>query len=202
MSLDAKIAGASDCPVIITGEIAQQFTHQCRLRSDAILSSAKTIKMDNPSLNVRINGEEIAKPLYIVDTSLSLPLGAKVFDTAAKITVFHACSDEDKINQFIERGIDCHKVDKIEQGLNLNQVVEIIGNHGVQDLWVEAGGKIFSSLIDYRIANRALIYIAPKLLGESARTAFSQKIELFQAARAVEWFHLGKDIACDIELDT
>ncbi|MES2614668.1 MAG: bifunctional diaminohydroxyphosphoribosylaminopyrimidine deaminase/5-amino-6-(5-phosphoribosylamino)uracil reductase RibD, partial [Bdellovibrionota bacterium] len=82
LSFDGKVSGPQGDPVQITGLECQKFTHENRKKSDAILTSAKTIICDNPQLNARIDNEINAKKVYILDRNLSLPLNAKIFKTA------------------------------------------------------------------------------------------------------------------------
>jgi diaminohydroxyphosphoribosylaminopyrimidine deaminase/5-amino-6-(5-phosphoribosylamino)uracil reductase len=200
MSLDAKIADALGGPVAITGKEAQQLTHQCRLRSDALLTSMKTILADDPSLNVRLEQNVVSKPLYVLDSQLAFPLTARVLKTAATITLFHSVEDPPKIKLLKAKGIKCHQVDRNQDGLDLHQVLMTIGNDGVHDLWVEAGGKLFSSLISKGLANKSIIYVAPTLLGTTAYSAFLEELNLFKSSQKVSWSSIGQDAICEIEL--
>ena len=199
ISLDSKIADDKGKPVAITGKQAQRYTHQSRLKSDAILTSVRTIINDDPALNVRLEETVTAKPLYILDSALSLPLNARIWKTAAKITVFHSAGDQHKIHALEEKGVDCRQVSRNEAGLNLFKVIENIGQDGIHDLWVEAGGKVFSALIRQGIAHKSLIYIAPKLLGASSYPAFSEDLEAFVGTKKINWYRLGEDIMCEID---
>jgi diaminohydroxyphosphoribosylaminopyrimidine deaminase / 5-amino-6-(5-phosphoribosylamino)uracil reductase len=199
MSLDGKIADANGNPLDITGEMARRYTHEWRMRSDALLTSAKTIIQDNPALNVRLSDKFIAKPLYILDSTLSLPLDAQVLTTAAKITVFHSQENKAKIDKLKDRKVNCHRIFPQEGGPTLlEEVTKIIGAEGVHDLWVEAGGRVFNSLIMEGLAHRSLIYIAPKLLGANAYPAFLGELNIVKQARRVNWHNKGQDGICEI----
>ena len=199
MSLDGKIAGAGGEPLRITGEECQRLTHQWRKRSDAILTTAKTIIKDDPQLNVRIDGEVIAKPVYVLDRLLRMPMDAKIFDTSANLTVLHGASVEtNKRSQFQAKGVNCIAIDGNSDGLNLRSILEIIGQEGMHDLWVETGGRCFQSFFEQSLINRALIYIAPKQLGESAQSAFDHSFDVMNSNCQVEWQTLGNDMVCEL----
>lgn len=196
MSIDARIAGPQAEPITITGNEAKQFTYACRFKSDAILTSVKTIINDDPALNACLDSKVIAKPLFVLDSRLELPLNAKVFSTCEKITVFHNAADHSRITALESKGVTCYKVASRNGKLDLREVLRLIGAVGIQDLWVEAGGQIFTSLVKHRWVNTCYLYIAPKLLGSEALPAFASGEGIFSQARST-WSQLGEDLLCE-----
>lgn len=193
ISLDGKIAGINGERINITGEAAQQLTHQQRKQADAILTTAKTILTDNPLLNARLDNIEYKKPIYILDSELNIPLNAKIFSTAKKITIFHKKNMEPKnINARLIA------VDHDDKNLNLTEIVNIIGQDGIHDLWIEAGGTCFSAFAQQHLLQHAFIYIAPKTLGVNALPAFNTVQNLFEAVKKTSWQNLGHDVACEM----
>ncbi len=199
ISLDAKIAGADGSPVQLTGAECQRLTHQRRRQSDAILTTAATIKADNPQLNARIGSAVIAKPLYILDSQLSLPIDAQVFQTAESITIFHSQNvPVTKQLQFQQLNARYVAVEADAEGLNLPAILAIIGADGRHDLWVEAGGHCFQAFLNQNLAQSALIYIAPKILGPAATPAFTQPAALNLDLSQVTWNAYGRDAVAQI----
>jgi diaminohydroxyphosphoribosylaminopyrimidine deaminase/5-amino-6-(5-phosphoribosylamino)uracil reductase len=172
VSLDGKIAGKKGQRVMLTGEEAEKFTHQCRHHSDAILTSAKTIIQDNPSLNIRLSEEIIAKPVYILERDLSVPKDAKIFKTASNVIILH----EEKLLDAIKK----------------------IGEAGIHDLWVEVGGNIFSALIEQKLVQRVFIYIAPMVIGNLGIEGFIANTNLFNNIKNIQWKILGHDAVCEM----
>ncbi|MBA2655171.1 MAG: bifunctional diaminohydroxyphosphoribosylaminopyrimidine deaminase/5-amino-6-(5-phosphoribosylamino)uracil reductase RibD [Gammaproteobacteria bacterium] len=199
MSLDSKIADLMSNPVSITGQIAGLFTHQSRKKSDAILTSVRTIIQDDPSLNIRLGDRVIAKPLYVIDSKVEFPPSAKLMQTAAKITVFYSEGEPSKIKTLEELGITCHPVSQSIGHLHLGEILDKIGDDGVHDLWVEAGGKVFSAFASQQLAQKSFIYIAPKLLGKRALPAFNEDRDIFSEAKAIKWQNMGEDVVCEID---
>ena len=66
ITADGYVANADGSPLAITGEECRVFTHENRLRSDAILSNTQTIIADDPQMNVRLNNKIVKKPLYLL----------------------------------------------------------------------------------------------------------------------------------------
>jgi len=190
ISADHKIAGEHGSPVTITGKNCETLTHQFRLDSDAILTTAQTIISDDPQMNVRIADKVISKPVYILDTKCRLPLNARVLKTAASVTVYHAdhC-EEKKIKALEEQGVHCVPVPIYDQGLNLDVVLDDIGAEGVHDLWVEAGAQCFHAFYQGQLAQCVILYRSQKILGEHAVPAFLAPMDFKNFA----WQEYGED---------
>jgi diaminohydroxyphosphoribosylaminopyrimidine deaminase / 5-amino-6-(5-phosphoribosylamino)uracil reductase len=193
MSLDGKIAGENGKRVQLTGNIAQEFTHQQRKQTDAILTTAKTICFDNPLLNCRLNDEVYKKPLYILDTHLSITTSAKIFNSAEPITIFHDANLSKQHQQRLQQhDIRFIPIKSDKNDLNLVAVLEQIGLDGKIDLWIEAGGHSFQAFIKSGLLQHAFIYVAPVWLGENAQTAFTSPHPL-KGAIPINTAHLGRD---------
>ncbi len=198
LSLDGKIASADGSPVQITGAECLRLTHENRYTSDAILTTATTILADNPALNVRLS-ETFAKPVYILDRHLRLSGLEKVFSTAASVTIFYGQNaSQKKLEDLTKNGVRSFRVDETEEGLDLPTVLDIVGQDGMHDLWVEAGGKLFYQLYQQELIHRALIYLAPKTLGEEAKAAFPASFDVRKSAVSTKMFNCGEDVVWEL----
>lgn len=187
VSFDGKIAGADGKPVKLTGEDLDRLTHQRRWRADGILTTVKTIIADDPQLNVRLDDTVIQKPLFILDSHCELPLTARVFQTAKSITVFHKRdADPKKIKSLEAQQVICVPID-YHQGLDLVAVKTYLGQLGLHQVWVEAGGLVTVAFLQAKLLNEFILYIAPVLLGPTAVRAFSSVIDF---ERCVERFQV------------
>lgn len=192
LSLDGKIALQSGIPTAISGEKCNQYTHEWRKKSDAILTTAKTILADDPQLNVRLNAEIIQKPVYILDRQLQVPLSARIFKTASKVVLFHDVDvEESKLLQ--NAHIQYVKINSLEGKLDLEAVLIHLGKEGVHDLWIEAGGTCVQSFMQQKLLHRLILYVAPKILGPEAYPAFSEHFTFDQGF--LQWKSLGDDVA-------
>jgi diaminohydroxyphosphoribosylaminopyrimidine deaminase / 5-amino-6-(5-phosphoribosylamino)uracil reductase len=199
MSLDGKIAGKEGKPIQITGEKLSEYTHYHRKISDAILTTATTIKNDNPKLNARYLNKVIPKNLYILDTQLSLPLDAIIFQTAKNLTIFHAPAAPVSNQLALKKlGARCLPIKENIKGLDLEQVIKCIGNDGVHDLWIEAGGKCFRSFIEKNLIQRALIYVAPHWIGEGIAAFDDMQTVKNNFFNTLTWKQMGNDCVLEI----
>lgn len=201
LSLDGKIAGIANQPIQITGNALQAFTHQSRKASDAILTTAKTILFDNPRLNARIGEEVFAKPVYILDTHLSIAESAQIFQTASQVTLFHSAqASSDRLKRFNELGIRCIQIATEQNYLSLPQIVEHICQDGIHDLWIEAGGTCFSSCLEKKLLQKAYIYIAPRWLAQGT-SAFPNHVSFDLTEYVVRCEQVGQDMLCELRFD-
>lgn len=182
LSLNGKIAGQAGQRIQLTSKIAQQFTHQQRKQADAILTTAKTIRSDNPSLNVRLENTTIAKPIYILDSDLNTPPSAHIFNTAQYITFFYAANlDSNKHKKYNQNNLRFVPIKPEQHGLNLLEILQQIAKDGYHDLWIEAGGNCFQNFAQKQCLQRAFIYVAPIWLDQKAQSAFTDPDVLSQA---------------------
>jgi diaminohydroxyphosphoribosylaminopyrimidine deaminase/5-amino-6-(5-phosphoribosylamino)uracil reductase len=201
MSLDGKIAGKKGERIQITGSALQHITHAYRKKSDAILTTAKTILHDNPQMNVR-DEEVIAKPVYVVDRELNISLDAAIFTTAKSVTLFYGNQlPEDKIKKLSDKNI--HKniryiaVNAVHEKLDLNEIFTHIGKDGMHDVWVEAGGTFFSELVKEKQVQKMLMYVAPRWLG-TGMSAFPEDFSLNLSGKLIHWQQAGDDVFCEV----
>ena len=168
-SLDGKIAQSHCKPVTITNQKCADFTHAHRRQADIILTSAKTILCDDPLFTVRIGKEVLHKTLAVIDSNLNITAHSKAIKNAQHCHIFHnaGCTPIAVLPNCTYHAIPCCAL-----GLNLELVLEKIGQLGYHDVWVEVGGKLFNALHQLRLVHRTYLYIAPVVLGKSAINAF------------------------------
>ncbi len=198
LSLDGKIAGKNGERVQITGEELQKFTHLKRLRSDAILTTAKTIQIDNPQMNVRVDNQVISKPIYILDRTLKISDDKLIFQTAKKIVLFHEQNVATKrLDELESKNIECREIPVHDNKLDLQAVLQSIGKDGCHELWVEAGGHCFEAFLNKHLLQQAFIYIAPKILQADATATFSLASAQLTHAKETKFYPFKNEIAIE-----
>lgn len=197
-SLDGKI-GRRGQRTYLSNADCTEFTHLGRLHSDVILTTAKTIKADDPQLNARVKGSEQPKILAILDSNLSLPREARVFHAARHCHIYHA--DKTKV---LDPYANCsyHALPTKNGLLDLVLVIKHLGELGYHDIWVEAGGQLFSALHREKLVQRTYLYITPRVLGEEALSAYQGAV-FFTPQQKLSWqIKADNVIAClDLQED-
>jgi diaminohydroxyphosphoribosylaminopyrimidine deaminase/5-amino-6-(5-phosphoribosylamino)uracil reductase len=194
-SFDGKIAGHKGTRMQLSNELCHAFTHEMRLQHDVILTTAQTISLDNPQLNVRINGEVIAKPVAILDRQLSLHATATIFSTALHCHVFY---DKQLPSPKPVDNCTFHPVSVKDNGLCLHEVLQCLGQVGFHTVWVEAGGKLFSALHVARLVNRTYVYLVPKILGDDAISAYHLANTINQPQH-ISWLPMGDNVIATLD---
>jgi diaminohydroxyphosphoribosylaminopyrimidine deaminase/5-amino-6-(5-phosphoribosylamino)uracil reductase len=194
-SLDGKI-GKKGSRVYLSNEACAEFTHLNRLSTDVILTTAKTIKADDPLLNARTKGNEQGKILAILDSRLSLSDNAKVFSTAEHCHIYH---DENYKVEKPKAKCSYHAVPATNGLLDLSFIIKHLGEIGYHDIWVEAGGQLFSALHRHKLVQRTYLYIAPIVLGEEALSAFTEDA-MFTNKLKISWQIKADNVIACIDL--
>lgn len=194
MSLDGKIAGKNGSRLILTSSVANTLTHLCRKESDAILTTAKTVRLDNPQLNVRLENETISKPVYIIDRNLELSTTLKIFTTASHVTLFCSNSVKKEHRNHFGGEITIVPVHEKNGVLDLGVILKHIALDGVHELWVEAGGILFEKLHYEKWVRRSLLYSCPVWVGDEGIPAFrSLPVSFLNEVQSTHWQALGRD---------
>jgi diaminohydroxyphosphoribosylaminopyrimidine deaminase / 5-amino-6-(5-phosphoribosylamino)uracil reductase len=196
MSLDGRTALANGESKWITGEAARADVQRWRARSSVILTGSGTVLADNPQLTARVpQGEAFTPPWRVVlDRQLRTPEGSHVLDGSVSTLLLHAAAaDPDQRFQQVE----CLSVAEQEGALDLSAVLTLLAERGCNEVHVEAGPTLCGALFAAGLVDELLLYVAPLLLGDSARPllqlpTLTDMTERWQL-RPIEQRQLGND---------
>jgi diaminohydroxyphosphoribosylaminopyrimidine deaminase/5-amino-6-(5-phosphoribosylamino)uracil reductase len=196
-SLDAKTALASGASQWITGEAARSDGHRWRARACAILTGIGTVKDDDPRLTVR-EVETPRQPLRIlVDSRLEVPLAARILD-GGNVLIAAAVEDVAKIDALRARGAEVVVLPNAAGKVALGDLVRELGRRALNEVHVEAGFKLNGSLVASGVVDELLVYLAPKLLGETGRKMFNlpgvERLADARRLRLVDVAQVGGDV--------
>lgn len=170
-TLDGKIATHTGSSKWITSEAAREDVHQLRHVNQAILVGVQTVIADDPQLNTRLPGGR--SPIRVVlDSTLRIPEHARMLDDGqAPVYIFAgAHASLSRKQQLEDRGAKVF----ITQGERpeLTEVLDILGGLEISSLLVEGGGEVHASFISQGLADKLVLYIAPKLVGGASAPGF------------------------------
>ena len=175
VSLDGHTALASGESQWITGDVARADVHNWRGRSSAIVAGIGTVLEDDPSLDARPEDSAfsmIQPKRIILDSNLRTPPTARTLEMPGDVIIF-TVHDDTKISQVLEeRGVRIEKVDG-DPHCNLVQVFSRLAELEINEVWVEAGPALNGALITANLIDELVIYMAPHVLGDTARGMFS-----------------------------
>ncbi len=168
-SLDGKIALANGDSQWVTSDAARAHGRYLRAENDAIAVGAVTAELDNPHLTSRVPGRK--DPVRVVfDSSLKLSPGSHLVTTAKDTStwVFTRHGSDAKAEALREQGVIVHPVTD-ENGLSLEESLEIMAEAGLRSLLVEGGGTLIASFVRAGLYDTLHWYRAPVLLGGDGR---------------------------------
>jgi len=186
MSLDGRTAMASGESKWITGSEARSDVQRLRAMSDAIITGVDSIIHDDSSLTLRKDelglASELAneaikhQPLRVVlDSQLRIPEASKILALEGETVVICLnSSDEEKRQRLEAKGVTVWTQAVASVGesnkLDLNQVLnDLVEQRSINEVLVEAGAGLSASFINEKLVDECWTYIAPKLMGSSAR---------------------------------
>ncbi|HEX2791302.1 MAG TPA: bifunctional diaminohydroxyphosphoribosylaminopyrimidine deaminase/5-amino-6-(5-phosphoribosylamino)uracil reductase RibD [Steroidobacteraceae bacterium] len=169
-SLDGRTALANGASRWITGPAARQDAQRFRARSSVVLSGSGTVLADDPALNVRVEGATRQPLRVLLDSELRVPPQARMFDREGPALVFTASDDGARRAELTRRGVRVETVARAAQGgLELDAVLRRLGELEANEVWVEAGARLAGALLQSRLVDEFIVYLAPSLLGPTAR---------------------------------
>lgn len=164
MTLDGKIAAYTGDSKWVSGEASRKIVQQMRNSLTGIMAGIGTVLADDPQLTCRLEGGR--DPVRIIaDSSLRIPLDAKVLkDENCIIAAAEGC-DQNKLKQLQEKGVTV-LLTKAEHGrVDLKDLMEQLGARGIDSILLEGGGGLNEAALKAGIVDRTVTFIAPKFIG-------------------------------------
>jgi diaminohydroxyphosphoribosylaminopyrimidine deaminase / 5-amino-6-(5-phosphoribosylamino)uracil reductase len=174
-SLDGRTALANGESKWITGEAARADVQRLRARSSAILTGIGTVLADDPSLTVR-DLDIVRQPLrVVVDPHLRMRPAARMLalpGTTLVVTGEDHVSDADA-DALRSVGAEVLCLPVASGRVDLSQLLEQLAAREVNEILVEAGATLCGELLSAGLVDELVLYLAPHLLGSSARGLFN-----------------------------
>ncbi len=185
MSLDGRTAMASGESQWITAAAAREDGQRLRARSSAIMTGIGTVLADDPQLTVRLEGVT-RQPLRIVlDPHLSTPPSARIVQ-GGKSLIVTAVSDSDYAPCLLERGAEILYLPQGDRDeIDLKALLHHLAEREINEIHLEAGATLAGSMLELGLIDELVIYMAAKIMGNSARGLFNLP-HLTELAAAVE----------------
>lgn len=166
-SLDGQLTVESGKPTRITGKKAQKHLHGLRRDHAAIMVGIGTVLADDPALTCRL--KRSVHPLRVIcDTRGRISLEAQVVKTARDIPTLVATADmaEEKRDRLKEHGVDVLVLPKKNNHVDLQVLVQTLGERHIDSLLVEGGATLHAALVQEGLWQRLTAYIGATLLGD------------------------------------
>ena len=165
--ISAKVAISNDYFSInykkkwITNENSRKIAHLLRSRYDCILSTSKTINLDNSLLNCRIDGLDKFKPdLFIIDLNLKLKknlLLNKIINKR-KTYIVTDKSNSKKVSIYKKKGYKFVFLDALEDKKDFILLYKKIYKLGYSRVLLETGLIFLSTIINNKLINNLYLF--------------------------------------------
>lgn len=179
MSVDGRTAMDSGESQWITGPAARSDVQKLRARSSAIVTGVGTVLHDDPSMTVRAEQLGLAsckyvstadivrrQPLRVVlDSAFKTPATAKIVNLPGETWLVGA-------QPLPAQGIGNAELKTLagnDGHIDLAELLKELAASGCNEVLVEAGAVLSGAFLQAGLVDEMVIYMAPKLLGSSAR---------------------------------
>ncbi|HVA61994.1 MAG TPA: bifunctional diaminohydroxyphosphoribosylaminopyrimidine deaminase/5-amino-6-(5-phosphoribosylamino)uracil reductase RibD [Mycobacteriales bacterium] len=188
-TLDGRTAAVDGSSRWITDSAARSDAHALRSRHDAVLVGIGTVLADDPELTVR--DAPGPQPLRVVaDPHGRTPRTARVLGPGSLVAVGSGC-------EAVGEGVV--KVDEGPGGLDPLSLLEALAARGVRSVLLEGGARLAGSFVRAGLVDRAVIYLAPALLG--AGTPVLGDVGIATMSDAQRWrFEDVSVVGCDLRV--
>ncbi len=164
LSLDGRVALADGRSQWITGEASRAHVQNLRSQYDAILTSCKTVRVDGARLTCRLPGRENKQPVRIlVGQADRLTPDLPIFQGGGPLWLMTWHGVPSSVAGLFDRIIPMKDQDTLNHGL-LG-----LGAQGINQVMVEAGAGLVTSLFREHLVDRWHLFYAPVFLGGDAR---------------------------------
>lgn len=167
MSIDGKIATHTGESKWITSEESRKYVHKIRGQMDGILVGINTVMRDDPLLTCRI--EEGRNPKRIVvDSNAALPLNSHLLSTINESEIIVAVTKNaqlKRIQKLEQMGCRIVQTKDMNGRVDLKELFQRLGEMKLTNILVEGGSRVITSVIEDRLADRVMVFVAPIIIG-------------------------------------
>ena len=200
-SLDGRIATASGESQWITGPEARRVVHAMRMRHDAVLVGAGTVRADDPSLTVRDLGAQRQPVRVVVSRGLDLPLDSQLARTAREVPLWIMHGNRaahERIAAWEATGARLFSVPVVGGQLDLRAALARLGAEGLTRVFCEGGGSLAAALLSEGLVEDFAGFTAGLALGAEGRPSLAAmgiaRLADAPRFRLVETRALGADV--------
>lgn len=165
MSLDGRSALASGESKWITGAAARADVQRWRARAGAIMTGGGTLRVDDPRLTARVDGDCEAPLRVVVSSRAEMPADAALLAEPGAVLLAHVEGNAAPMNDRVET----LALPAGAGGVDLAALLAALAARGINEVQVEAGPLLCGALLAAGVVDELLIYQAPLLLGERGR---------------------------------
>lgn len=170
-SLDGRIALANGASQWISGEAARADVQRWRARSSAVMTGIGTVLADDPSLDVRLDGQQRQPLRVILDSRWRTPAASRTLGLPGQVLIV-GLAETDPPAALQSSGAELLGLPSSGGRVDLEALMAALAERQMNEVQVEAGGTLAGALLEASLVDEVLIYQSACLLGGDARPSF------------------------------
>lgn len=173
ISVDGKLSSREREQITISGPTDFERVDALRAASDAVLVGVGTVLADDPSLTLdsqklqteRTESGKPANPARVVaDSQVRTPPDSVVLDEQAETYLLVSeAAPTDFVDQM--EGIGATVIRAGENRVDLSAALAELAEYGIEQLMVEGGGEIISSLFEADLVDELSVFVGSMIIG-------------------------------------
>ena len=205
ISLDGKISLSNGISKWITSTNSRKDVQKERAMHSLIFTSSQTVLNDNPQMTIRdpkLVKHIIKQPdLAIVDNYLKIPITSKVFQDKSRVVYIFTSMRQ--ASKKYRSNVILVNIPSVKNKLNIKKCLEYLASQDINNIFLESGSNLMNSFLQEKLIDELLLYISPKLLGQSA-ISFSGISNIEKLSKKIEYrisdmITINKDLKLRLE---
>jgi riboflavin-specific deaminase-like protein len=165
-------------PKILSNRLEQERLAQLRTHSDAILTSAEHIMVENPQFILK---ESKNKPpaIVVVDKTGELPRDSNIIKSRGSKLILATCNKaaSARIKRLQDARSDLIVWELGEYSVNLEDTIWELHRAGMTKILVEGDDALNMKLLNLNLVDQMYLLLAPMILGEGGKQKYSQTLD-------------------------
>ncbi len=188
-SLDGQIALKTGESKWITSDASREYVHELRSYYDCIVIGANTIKIDDPSLNIRHSKISKKNKIVILDAE------NEIYKSNFKFQNLHAPED---IYFAVTRSDSKNPYQQLEFK-DPQSFLKLLWDLGIRSVFIEGGARTYSTFLQAGLVDRLYLFLAPSVIGSANGLSWTSQVQTKMlskkiAFRDIRTKTLGPDI--------
>lgn len=187
-SLDGRTAMASGESQWITGEAARNDVQELRAAACAIVTGIDSVIGDGARMNVRseLLNDGTSRPAggwrqplrVVMDSQMRLPADSPILQSEGPVLVASVQDNEGARSRLQQAGAEVLLVAASADGrVDPKALLQALAERECNDILLECGPRLMASFFQAGLVDSATVYLAPCLLGASARPLLDFSID-------------------------
>ncbi|MBT8114783.1 MAG: bifunctional diaminohydroxyphosphoribosylaminopyrimidine deaminase/5-amino-6-(5-phosphoribosylamino)uracil reductase RibD [Arenicella sp.] len=171
-TLDGRTAAFDGQSQWITGSEARAEVQKLRAGCSAVVTGIGTVLTDDPQLNVRLPDCQRQPLRVVLDSSLQIPLQARVIGDDQRLIVITRSEDISKIAALTELGAEVIQQSATAAQLDLQMALTELGKRDCNEILIESGQKLSGAFMAAGMVDELVLFYAGSLLGDQGKSMF------------------------------